>query len=70
MNRTSVNSSNIRSIGYEGMILEIEFHNNTVYQYFHIPEIIYKNLMAATDSHGQYFDEHIKKSKYPYVRIK
>jgi hypothetical protein len=69
MKRTPVSSSNIESIGYENMILEVEFKNGSVYQYFHIPDIIYNHLMAA-ESHGKYFNEHIKNSKYPYTKIK
>ncbi len=33
MERISVVSSNIKSVGYEKGILEIEFHTGSVYQY-------------------------------------
>ena len=58
MNRQSVYSSNISSIGYENGILEIEFHGNRVYQY-NVPQSVYNGLMSAS-SHGKYFAEHIK----------
>jgi len=55
MNRTPVSSSNLASVGYdpENMILEIEFHNGGIYQYFNVPESVYRSLMSA-DSHGKY----------------
>lgn len=70
MNRQSVESSNLASIGYdaENEILEIEFNHGGVYQYFDVPENVYKELMNA-DSHGQYFDRNIKKAGYDYRKI-
>ncbi|WP_326790587.1 KTSC domain-containing protein [Streptomyces sp. NBC_00151] len=32
MERTAVRSSNVRSVGYTGGILEVEFHSGSVYQ--------------------------------------
>lgn len=70
MKRTFVSSSNIASIGYDSArrILEVEFLNRSVYQYFGVPESIYNGLMNAP-SHGSYFDECIKKAGYAYQRI-
>jgi len=61
MIRQSVNSSNIKSIGYDSgsNTLEIEFHSGGVYQYFNVPELVYKELMQAP-SHGSYFHRHIR----------
>ena len=61
MIRQPVSSSNIRSIGYDSVsnTLEIEFHSGGVYQYFNVPESIYKELMQAP-SHGSYFHRHIR----------
>ncbi len=41
MDRTSVTSSNIRSIGYDprSKILEVEFTSGDIYQYFNIQKI-------------------------------
>jgi len=68
--RTSVSSSNISSIGYDGQqqILEIAFRSRSVYRYFGVPEYHYEGLMNA-DSHGRYYDRYIKKGGYRYERI-
>jgi len=70
MERQSVESSNLASIGYdaENEILEIEFNHGGIYQYFDVPENIYEELMNAS-SHGQYFDRNIKKSVYRYSKV-
>lgn len=70
MNRVSVSSSNIASIGYDASrrVLEIEFLNGSVYQYSSVPESLYNGLMNAS-SHGSYFDSHIKKGGFAYRRI-
>lgn len=69
MKRVPVNSSNLRSVGYNSSsrVLEIEFHSGGIYQYFDVPESIYEGLMAA-ESHGKYFHNCIK-DKYLYKRI-
>ena len=61
MERVSVSSSDIRSIGYDPSehILEIAFLSGGVYQYEGVPEYVYKELMNAS-SHGKYFAAHIK----------
>lgn len=61
MQRETVSSSNIASIGYEedNETLEIEFLNGAVYQYFDVPKAIYEGLMAA-GSHGSYLASNIK----------
>ncbi|HLP90779.1 MAG TPA: KTSC domain-containing protein [Nostocaceae cyanobacterium] len=70
MQRTTVSSSNIASIGYdaENRILEVEFLNSSVYQYFNIPQSLYQGLMSAS-SHGSYFDAYIKKGGFTYQKI-
>ena len=68
MQRTSVTSSNIASIGHENNVLEIEFHNEkSVYQYFLVPEQEYNELMHA-QSHGKYFNQNIK-DKYQFKKV-
>lgn len=61
MERKSVESSNLASIGYdaENEILEVEFKHGGVYQYFDVPENVYEELMNA-DSHGIYFSANIR----------
>lgn len=69
MIRTFVNSSNLRSVGYDSgsMILEIEFNSGGVYQYLNVPTNIYEGLMSAS-SHGTYFHQFIK-NVYTYQRV-
>lgn len=70
MERQTISSSNLASIGYdaENEILEIEFNHGGVYQYFDVPENVYEELMSAR-SHGQYFDRNIKKAGYEYEKM-
>jgi hypothetical protein len=68
MNRIPVNSSNVASVGYDQntMTLEVEFTNGSVYQYFDVPEIEYRNLIGA-ESVGRYLNQNIK-ANYRYVQ--
>jgi hypothetical protein len=70
MFRQSVSSSNLRSVGYDSiqMILEIEFNSGGVYQYFGVPESVYRGLMSAS-SHGEYFHAYIK-DVYRFTRVR
>ena len=70
MDRKYVSSSNIASIGYDlkAQILEVEFLNGSIYQYYDVPEELYVGLMAA-DSHGKYLNEYIKNGGYSYARV-
>ena len=69
MQRTSVTSSNICSIGYDpqSSVLEVEFTSGDVYQYFNVPEHLYRGLMN-TSSHGQFLNDYIKYS-YRYQKV-
>lgn len=69
MNRQSVTSSNIASIGYDAdsQTLEIEFLNGGVYQYFDVPQHVYEEIMSA-NSHGQYLAQNIK-GIYRYSKV-
>ena len=67
MQRKSVQSSNLKSIGYKNQTLEIEFNKGDVYQYFGIPETEYTALMSAK-SHGKYFSSNIR-NRYEYDKI-
>lgn len=61
MNRTSVSSSNIASVGYDddSATLEVEFNNGSVYQYFDVPQHVYQALISAP-SVGGYLASNIK----------
>ncbi len=70
MQRHPVESSNIRSVGYdldEGL-LEVEFHSGGVYQYSGVPQAIYQGCMRAV-SKGSYFHDHIK-GRYPDRQVR
>ena len=69
MERISVNSSNISSVGYDAnsQTLEIEFINGGVYQYSGVPESVYEGMMGA-DSKGKYFHANIKNT-YPFSKL-
>lgn len=68
MERQSVNSSNLVSVGYEedSSTLEVEFKGGAIYRYYNVPSFEHERLMAAS-SHGIYFNANIK-DKYPYER--
>lgn len=70
MNRPQVHSSNVRSVGYDpaSMTLEVEFHSGRVYQYFSVPETIYREFMSSV-SKGSYFHKHIK-GQYLYTQVR
>lgn len=69
MQRIEVESSNIKSIWYDvnNSILEIEFNDNSVYQYLNVPEYEYNWIMSA-DSHWKYLNSNIK-NNYKYKQI-
>lgn len=68
MYRKNVESSNIKSIGYEDETLEVEFLNGSIYQYYNVPKDLFDGIMNA-DSHGKYLNEYIKKAHYRYSPI-
>lgn len=69
MDRTSVESSSLNSIGYDdaSQTLEVEFKNGFVYQYFDVPPSVYLELAGAS-SIGQYFNSSIRNA-YRYAQI-
>jgi len=70
MQRQPVRSSHIKSIGYSPsqQMLEVEFKDGKVYQYYGVPKKEYIAMMEAW-SHGRYLEKHIK-PKYRYARVK
>lgn len=69
MSRTSVISSNLRSVGYDPdrAVLQIEFHHGGIYDYYRVPWSAYAGLMDA-ESKGGYHANHIK-LRYGYRRV-
>lgn len=60
MNRESVQSSMIASLGYDAntSTLEVEFNSGAVWQYYEVPESVYYDMMNG--SIGKYFHANIK----------
>lgn len=69
MQRYSVASSNLASVGYEvtSQTLEVEFLNGSVYQYYNVPQNIYDELMRA-GSKGRFLNTYVKNA-FPYSRV-
>jgi hypothetical protein len=67
--REAVESSVIRSVGYDRATatLEIEFHTDKVYRYFAVPRAVYEGLIGA-ESVGAFFNEKIR-DRYPEERV-
>ena len=69
MKRQSVESSNIRSVGYDEflLVLEIEFKSGAVYRYYGVPAEVHDELINA-ESVGKYFNANVK-SKYSFLKV-
>ena len=69
MLREAVDSSTMKSVGYEAKsrILEIEFDSGAVYQYLGVPAKIHEELLEV-ESKGRYFNSEIR-DVYPYVQV-
>lgn len=64
MTRYNVISSDIRSIGYENGVLEIEFLKGGIYTYPNVPKKHF-DYMINNPHPGTYF-HHMVKPYYPY----
>lgn len=62
------NSTNIERFKYDEVnrVLIVEFKNGGVYNYFDVPEIVFKEMEAA-GSRGQYLAQQVK-GTYRYAR--
>ena len=69
MERYSVASSNVASVGYDATTetLEVEFLNGSMYQYYNVPENLYDRFMRDP-SKGRFLNLYIKNA-YPYSRV-
>jgi len=69
MERESVPSSTILSVGYEpsSETLEVEFKSGGIYQYYNVPEPIHRAFMES-DSKGKFLHVNIRNS-YPCSRV-
>ncbi len=70
MNRTPVVSTQIASIGYEPsqQILEVEFLDGSINQYFEVPKYHHVALMSAP-SLSTYLETFIAKGGYHFSKI-
>jgi hypothetical protein len=70
MLRQEINSSELRSVGYELdiSVLEAEFHSGEIYQYLDVPAELVLELLEA-ESIGRYFNAHIR-SKFKFRKVR
>ena len=61
MHRIDLDSVTLSWVRYspERLVLEVGFHNGSVYTYFDVPQITCDELLSA-DSKGRYFNHHIR----------
>jgi hypothetical protein len=69
MERENIDSSTILSVGYDGQseILEVEFKNGGIYQYYNVPQAIFEQFMESS-SKGSFLHANIK-SSFPYSKV-
>jgi hypothetical protein len=60
MERQSVSSSNVLSVGYDSAseTLEVEFNNGSLYQYYNVPQFHFERMLQG--SVGSYLAREIK----------
>lgn len=63
MTLTSVNSSAIRAVGYDGHTLTVEFHTGRIYDHPGVPYSVYAGLMQA-GSKCAFYNRHIRGRYY------
>ena len=70
MKMISADSTTLRAVGYdaERQLLQIEFQNRSIYQYFEVPPTVYEELMEA-QSKGAYFNRIIR-PRFDHSRVK
>lgn len=70
MKTIAVDSTTLRTVGYdaERQLLQIEFQDRSLYQYFDVPAVLYEELMEA-HSKGTYFNRSIRPRPY-YALVK
>jgi hypothetical protein len=67
MNRIPVQSSNIRSLGWENGTLEVEFSRGDVYHYEGVPRQAFEEVVGAV-SVGRAFHQKVERAGFPYRR--
>jgi hypothetical protein len=69
MHRNPVDSSSVRSVGYDPIerVLEVEYRPHRVYRYFDVPDDVYEGLVHAS-SIGRYVNYKIKE-RFRYEEV-
>ena len=69
MRVTAVESTTLATVGYDEAreLLQLEFRNRTIYQYFGVPALVHEALLCAP-SKGCYFNQTIR-GWFPYCRV-
>jgi hypothetical protein len=69
MQRISVSSSNVDSVGYDAQTqtLEVAFKSGDIYQYSGVPTNVYEAIMSAS-SVGSYLHQHVY-PHYPATKL-
>lgn len=70
MKREHVQSSGIKSVGYDPIkkILEVKFTGDHVYRYLNVPEVLYLRLMKAS-SKGVFFNTKIRDTGFEFYKL-
>ena len=70
MERQRVNSTNMRSVGYDAksQILEVEFTTGAIYQYARVPADLHRRLLSAV-SMRSFFEDNIE-DNYSAKRVR
>ena len=66
MMRKNVVSSRIRSVGWNNNVLEVEFHDGAVYQYYNVSQMEYESFMSSP-SLGKALS--VLDKRHPYKRV-
>lgn len=67
MNLIPVESSNIKAIGYEDDMVDIQFLNGGTYRYYNVSADVYVKLFNS-ESKGKFFHKEIK-GKYEWRKL-
>lgn len=70
MARIPVDSSSLKSVGYDAsaQTLEVEFQHGAVYVYLDVPQDVFEELKAA-ESKGRFFNSNIR-SVYTHAKLR
>lgn len=59
MEMVPVVSKNLKAVGHEDTVLQVEFHNKVQWRYKGVPNELYGEMLQAK-SIGKFFHEHIR----------